>query len=61
MMEFSNKDTCTEWNGIFTGTGIRKVLKGKDYRNMNSVFSFLTESIKLATGCIAKTSMTEVY
>lgn len=40
-----------ELNGLFNGTEMREVLKGKDYKNVENVFPFLTAFIIQAKEC----------
>ena len=40
-VDFSKKESSTQLNGIFLATGIRGMLEGKDFKNLDYVFPFI--------------------
>lgn len=59
-VDVSEEDTSADLNGLFTNTGIRGMLAGKDYRNGDSLFSFVAAFIDRATGFVRNAPMTRV-
>ena len=50
-VDFSTKETSSALNGLFLESGIRGMLEGKDYRNLDYVFPFVAAFIDRVTGC----------
>lgn len=50
-IDFSTKETSSALNGFFLESGIRGMLEGKDYRNLDYVFPFVAAFIDRVTGC----------
>ena len=40
-VDFSKNECTSQLNGIYTSTGLRGMLEGKDYKNLDSLFPFL--------------------
>lgn len=50
-IDFSTKEASSALNGIFLQTGIRGMLEGKDYRNLDYVFPFVAAFVDRISGC----------
>lgn len=50
-VDFSKEETSTDLNELCTNMVLRRMLEGKGYRILQMVFTFVTGSIELATGC----------
>lgn len=55
------KYTSADLKRLFTVTGIRGMLEGKDYLNVDSVYPFVAAPADRATGFTEKNSMTIVH
>ena len=49
-IDFSSKDASSRLNGIFLTNGLRGMLEGKDYRNLDTVFPFVASFLDTVTG-----------
>jgi len=58
--DFSTKDCSKQLNGIFTNDGLKGMLEGKDYRNLDYVFPFVTAFIDKITGQNNNPELTEI-
>ena len=59
-IDFSSKDASSRLNGIFLTKGLRGMLEGKDYRNLDTVFPFVASFLDTATGSTTG-DLTEVH
>ena len=50
-IDFSTKETSSNLNGIFLETGVRGMLEGKDYRNLDYFFPFVAAFVDRISGC----------
>ena len=50
-VDFSTKEASSRLNGLFMDNGIRGMLEGKDYRNLDFVFPFVAAYIDRFIGC----------
>ena len=50
-IDFSTKDNTCRLNGILLEAGVRGMLEGKDYRNLDFVFPFVAAYVDKISGC----------
>jgi len=58
-VDFSTKESSTQLNGIFLSTGLRGMLEGKDYRNLDYVFPFVSAYVDRFRGMHDDPSLTQ--
>ncbi len=58
-LDFSTKEASSTLNGLFLNNGIRGMLEGKDYRNLDYVYPFVMAYVDRITNCI-NNGLTEV-
>ena len=51
-IDFSTKEESSRLNGIFLDSGMRGMLEGKDYRNLDYFFPFVAAFVDRITGCV---------
>lgn len=60
-IDFPEGKVTNRLDGIYTITGLRGMLEGKDYRSLETVFPFVAASINRSTKCETTPSMTIAY
>lgn len=60
-IDFSNGGTSKGWDGLFTRTEIRGILKAKDYQSFNKVSRYVAALIDWDTECEKTVPMKRVY
>lgn len=60
-LDFLSGDTSSEFNGLFTRTDLRGMLKGKDNRTLDMVFPFVEGFINCVTGHVKQASVKRLH
>ena len=60
-IDFSKKDCSSQLNGIYTSTGLRGMLEGKDYKNLDTVFPFVFAYVDTWLGQESTAPLTTIH
>ena len=60
-IDFSKKDCSSQLNGIYTSTGLRGMLEGKDYKALDTVFPFVFAYVDIWLQQETEASLTSVH
>lgn len=59
-VDFSRKDSSLQLNGLFLHSGVRGMLEGKDYRNVDKVFPFVMAFVDRVLGHTTSCPLTNI-